>query len=919
MKTFNKKYIYIGTLFFVLSKAESQTPYSADLGWIQSPTAKGISSVLFAASLVGWLGILMYKSSIVSPRRPKLEDLLSRNEYDRALQLYKSKITSNKTLLHQIATYYASSGKVSTLAEEIYLKVYRDNTQDKNIIIQLGRCLAKHEKTDKDALLIYHKILEWGIRETAILRVAALFYFKNKDIPEALLFLVPLCMQLDSKTEYKQLLTKIVRSHAITDPQLLSLAIGFLQEIPPDQNIVKYLADNYTEPDYLSGSTINLFEKALGYEPENKVYRIRLSQALLRQKKIGPCIEQCRYFIEKGDLDQDVMELLGEMYICTGQYVESLELFTKLYQDYPDERKYLYGVARAKAGLNLIDPESITIYKEQLLIHPKDDLINYCLFKKALRENNLSDIINHGLILLDMSDHWPQNLVNDLSPILKKYPDHEGLLDIYIQSLILLKQYSLAIESIEHIKQTAYDPGVSKNLIKYYTNILKVDPKYFEARVKRAEMAEQDSEIDLAIEDYEWIRSQKESNTQFNDRLVDLYRHKIRHTDNPPPESFYHLGILYEEKQQWQEAIIQFQHSAKFAEFEASSKVHIASCFLAMGKPDIAERQFSDLDLNETQKDMLYSMAKQYIDEGMPDKAVVILDKIHQVDSKFKDIDIIRHQTAIKGHQDFTSKKVDNKTTSPRFQIIDEIARGGMGIVFCALDTILNEMVALKSLPQGLDDDPQARERFLREVKATRKLIHKNIVRIFDVVEDQGHLFISMEFIKGKTLRQILKERDKLSEKEAAIITIQICQALSTAHEQGIIHRDIKPANIMIDINQIIKVMDFGIAKNINSDQMTSTTDMLGTPLYMSPEQCQGNTIDTRSDIYSLGVLLFELVTGETPFKTGNIAYHHIHTQPVIPDFLSETMRHILTRCLAKKPDERYSYVMELASDLNKI
>jgi len=275
------------------------------------------------------------------------------------------------------------------------------------------------------------------------------------------------------------------------------------------------------------------------------------------------------------------------------------------------------------------------------------------------------------------------------------------------------------------------------------------------------------------------------------------------------------------------------------------------------------------------------------------------------------------HLQEEKLHQTRPVAKPSDKP-SRRFQIIGEIARGGMGVVYCAMDTLLNEMVALKMLPREFNQEEQAVERFIREVRTTRKLNHPHIVRIYDIGDEDGQLFISMEYINGKTLRQIQKEKGPFPEKELWPMMKQVCQALATAHAQGVIHRDIKPANIMLDSSHHIKVMDFGIAKLPNAERLTQTNDFLGTPLYMSPEQCQGLPVDQRSDIYSLGVTLFELLTGNLPFNEGNIAYHHISTPPPVPAGLSPLGQQIILKCLSKNPAERYQSAEEMLLDIEK-
>ena len=223
-----------------------------------------------------------------------------------------------------------------------------------------------------------------------------------------------------------------------------------------------------------------------------------------------------------------------------------------------------------------------------------------------------------------------------------------------------------------------------------------------------------------------------------------------------------------------------------------------------------------------------------------------------------------------------------------------------MGIVCCAMDTVLNEMVALKMLPKNLAEDPQILERFLREFRSTRKLVHRNIVRIYDIVEEGGNQYISMEYVTGKNLRQMLREKGKIPEKEVAEITCQVCLALQAAHEQGVVHRDIKPANVMMDSTRTVKVMDFGIAKMKNEQKLTLTSDLLGTPVYMSPEQTQGLAVDHRSDIYSVGIMMYESLLGDTVYQRKyRISTYSCCSSPYLTP-ASKTMQAIVMKVVLK-------------------
>jgi len=264
-----------------------------------------------------------------------------------------------------------------------------------------------------------------------------------------------------------------------------------------------------------------------------------------------------------------------------------------------------------------------------------------------------------------------------------------------------------------------------------------------------------------------------------------------------------------------------------------------------------------------------------------------------------------------------------------RYQIREIIGEGAMACVYKAFDPEINRALAIKLLKAQLRLDGEYRNRFLREAKGAGVLSHPNIVTVFDVGEDQGHPYIAMELVEGQTLAEELKSRKPLTTKEIVEIGIQLTRALDYAHKKGIIHRDVKPGNIMrLTDTNTIKVADFGICRIDGSDandatQQTQIGNVLGTPHYMSPEQVIGEKVDSRSDLFSAGVVLYQLLTGHLPFEGDtliSVAYKITKTDPpsldkVRPD-LPLSLRRVIERALKKQPDKRFQSGEEFAQAL---
>ena len=260
--------------------------------------------------------------------------------------------------------------------------------------------------------------------------------------------------------------------------------------------------------------------------------------------------------------------------------------------------------------------------------------------------------------------------------------------------------------------------------------------------------------------------------------------------------------------------------------------------------------------------------------------------------------------------------------TISHYKVLSEVGRGGMGVVYKAEDLKLKRKVALKFLRSDVLEDEEHKERFLREAQAAAALDHPNICTVHEIDEVDGETFIAMAYLEGQTVKRKAAERP-LKLDEALDIAIQTAQGLQAAHEKGIVHRDIKSANLMITPQGQVKIMDFGLAQLADRSKLTKTTASLGTPSYMSPEQAQKSKTDRRTDIWSLGVVVYEMVTGRLPFEREReqaVLYSIVNEEPEVMAAqrvdVPVELDHIVGKAMAKDPDERYQHVEEMIVDL---
>lgn len=259
------------------------------------------------------------------------------------------------------------------------------------------------------------------------------------------------------------------------------------------------------------------------------------------------------------------------------------------------------------------------------------------------------------------------------------------------------------------------------------------------------------------------------------------------------------------------------------------------------------------------------------------------------------------------------------------YKILEKLGEGGMGVVYRAHDTKLDRIVALKFLPRALTADATERERFYHEARAASQLMHPNVTAIFEINESEGQIYLAMEHVDGRTLKRLIQEDEPLPAKKALDIAIQICSGLSVAHEKGIVHRDIKSENILVSAKSEVKITDFGLAKLKGASKLTKVGSTLGTAAYMSPEQAQGEDVDARSDIFSAGVVMYELLTGKLPFRGEHqaaILYSLINEEPLplarFHENISPEIQRIVSKALAKDKEDRYQHADEMLADLKR-
>lgn len=414
---------------------------------------------------------------------------------------------------------------------------------------------------------------------------------------------------------------------------------------------------------------------------------------------------------------------------------------------------------------------------------------------------------------------------------------------------------------------------------------------------------------------------------------------------------FYGAGFAMVHARQWEDAVRLFQQLPENHPHFAESRALLGRAFYELKAFAQSAATLENHLLGERVRrdniDYFWMLALAYEQLGKLKESEETLLKIRSVDVGFRDVSqrLSNVQSRISLHgggdslRDVSSMptmatpappsdgkspvmSMVEKSLHNRYDLERELGRGGMGVVYKARDTQLDRPVALKFLGSLVDGSEEFRQRFQREARAAAQVSHPNILSIYDIGVEQGSTYIAMEYIEGPNLNQYLGQKGKLPVREAINLIVQACEALEAIHQAGIVHRDIKPDNILIAKGGLVKLMDFGLAKGYGA-RLTGSHVIMGTPCYMSPEQARGGDVGPKSDIYAIGLVLYELLSGKTVFSDGNVLERQILELPPRPsqvvEGIPELLDQIIMKCIAKDPSERFDSAGELSKYLRAV
>jgi len=818
------------------------------------------------------------------------------------------------------------------------------NPEDSKLIEALGEAYVKKGMFDEKALKIYDDILKKNPDNTIIQNARSIIYIiqeveqilNNLDDPDRIpeeIFdsIIPVLVKASKKYTDSALVFKTLADTLLIQRKFDSAFKFYDHSIELGYSDFKMIIRLY-----------NLFTKKVDCPVELLKQHAFFC---IRDKDIDKAIQDFETILDKNPPDESILHSLLKLYIKKfnekrKDYIVAFRI-GEIYSQLKDYNTALGYFEKASNDKQLRNNALIQIGK--CLVELKKYEKAFDCLSKAVVNENVRTLLNTIAENLEMSGNYSKALevlqfINKNIDILSGYiPTDEK--ELIIQTsleladrLLVRKKYDQATQELIKVYKLGYlNIGELYNKFKKisYLDPTNTDALYYQSQIslKKNNKLDAVNLLNDLINVDPYYPTVKET-------LLELYE-ELLSTNPEMPEIRMNSGKLHLLMGNYEFAIKDFKTLLSDVSYKNEALMEISNCYLTQGKYDEIINTFKNINLNNDLNEHLYNLSKTFEEKGLSLLSSELLNLIYQNNSEFKDVanKIKEFQKEMPAEK--YSPSVDKKMISligdhaiGRYEYMEKIGSGGMGVVHKVFDHESNQIVAMKILREGLTHSGRAIERFFREARIASQLNHRNIINIIDynISSKGGHCYITMEYVDGPSLREIIEK--KFADSKDLVVKdistcveycIQLCDALDATHSQGIIHRDIKPDNIMVNSQGIVKITDFGIV-HVDEATFTPTGALIGTPRYMSPEQVLGTSIDARSDIYSVGIILYEVMIGSPPFISGDIAFQQVNIIPTRPKLIladvPEDLDNIIMKCLEKDPERRYQSAQELKASL---
>lgn len=827
--------------------------------------------------------------------------------------------------LRLLGACYAAENRLDETAMKIFTRALEANPNAPEILIAVSHGYIQEGREDPEAEDLYQRALVHNPQDEQVLEQLSRIAIKRNDEDMTIRTLEALTeMGRRSRENVLQLADAYCRQGIVAD-KAESIYREALAHQPDHATIQDNLAAIYLRHERVDEEAMSVYECALQRNPERFDLGLQLIRCYHEAQWPEKVLELGHRLERQQPQHTEVQKLVAAASAKAEQMDSAIEGYEKLLEANPDDIESLCQLSKLYGCKRRSDDNAIGVYVRSIE-HQPEEREHYVAAIRAYGERKSWDNLQETVQRLMAQDpahlHQTIELVESL---IDATPKAHALRWYLIDTLIYEGRLRDAHRHLSQIIRL--DPAQSEQALSGFNRILEKNPKDAMAHLERGRILwglGRQREARFAMEQ---ALTYKPNNEQILRALMDLYQQILDQRDSV--EVRFQLGRLAMTTENHDLAIACFQHTARDYRWESDSLRLLAQCFMAKGMLDLALQEMKRLPIDEDVKELLYELGQRYEAVGDLQGAREVYKLIFASDINYRDV-----KGKLEGLSEVGGGKAINiertaiinslsEEAKQRYELVQELGRGAMGIVYKARDNELDEFVALKILPENLSRNPEAVRRFRQEARSARRLSHPNIVRIHDIGEEMGRKYISMEFVEGTDLKQLLRRHKRRIPLAKVIRYIQqICEAMGYAHASGIVHRDLKPANLMISNEDAIKVSDFGIAKMVEESQARESTKVgavIGTPLYMSPEQVKGQAVDYRADIYSMGVVFYEMITGHPPFTEGDLSYQHMFADPKPIESGSLILDELVMTCLHKEKEQRWQSIDEMKRQLAMI
>ena len=814
--------------------------------------------------------------------------LLENQKDDEALKVYAKTLKmypEDKEILKIISHIYFEKRRYDKEAEDIYKRSLALNPTDALSLLSLAQ-IAKQSQNHDLAISAIEKLMDLGqFTQDLVLQLADAYRVKHYTAPRA--------------EKVYQAALKIHQEH---EEYTLLLAEVLLKQLRTDVSSLPY------------------YEKALKLFPERYDIGKQLIKAYLENKKFESASQLSRYILSRNPGDEETRRHMALADLQSNKLDEAIAEYNTILKKNPSDRESLINIAQAYAQKRILTDTAFDIYQKALKLAPENESLHRILASFLVSKGRLSEGLKEFDRAIAASRKATDAVIEDGLALLSENPDCVELRWYVCDRMIESNRFREAMDHLQIIFES--DPNQVHQILPYHQKILEKDPQNALAQLRYGLLLKILGHVEEARQSMEQAYQIMPNNPEIQKDLIEMYEYLLEENENI--EIRFLLGRMYMLNEEYDKAISCFQKTLQDFRWETESIKNLGKCFVQKGMLDLALQEFKKLPIDDELKEILYQLAQHFEAKNDLVGAKQVYKQLFAADINFRNVKAKFEMLAGSTSDPMVFEKTTilnslSEKAKRRYELLEELGRGAMGIVYRAKDNELDDIVALKILPDNLSNNPEAVHRFKTEARSARRLSHPNIVRIHDIGEEMGRKYISMEFVDGTDLKKIYRESGgRIPLRQIILYMIVTSRALAYAHSIGIIHRDVKPANILISGNNEVKITDFGIAKMIESTDATMIGSVIGTPLYMSPEQVNGIPVDNRADIYSLGVMIYELLSGKPPFYEGDLAYQHIHVEPKPIKDIPPPLQDIVLKCLKKRPDDRWPDASKLADALEE-